>query len=75
MNLRNSPASVTLLPGILERIPVMLFAGDQDYICNYMGIEKLIENLEWQGGRGFEVRGAVPIDRCEVKPDLTSSFY
>ena len=51
-----SPASVTLLPGILQKIPVMLFAGDQDYICNYLGIEGLIEGMEWNGSKGLGVR-------------------
>lgn len=55
MELRTSPASVTLLPGLLEQIPVLLFAGDQDYICNYIGIEKLIDDLEWKGAKGFQV--------------------
>ncbi|EJD53656.1 alpha/beta-hydrolase [Auricularia subglabra TFB-10046 SS5] len=54
----NSPAAIGLLPGLLEKINVMLFAGDQDYICNYMGIEALIENLTWNGEKGLA--GAQP---------------
>ncbi|KAG9086035.1 Cell death protease [Ceratobasidium sp. 370] len=51
---RVSPASVTLLPGLLERgIKVMLFNGDQDFICNYMGAERLISKLSWSGGVGM----------------------
>ncbi|KDQ08864.1 hypothetical protein BOTBODRAFT_179499 [Botryobasidium botryosum FD-172 SS1] len=48
-----SPASVTLLPSILEKIPIMLFHGDQDLICNYVGAERLIESLEWNGFKGL----------------------
>lgn len=33
----------------------MLFAGDQDFICNYMGIESLIQNMEWNGEKGLGV--------------------
>lgn len=55
-NVPKSPAAVTLLPGLLQKIDVMLFAGDQDYICNYVGIERLIEGLEWNGATGFGVR-------------------
>ena len=50
---QNSPSSITLLSGILEKIPIMLFAGDQDLICNYVGIEALISALTWNGGTGL----------------------
>ncbi len=52
----NGPSSVTVLPRLLERIPVMLFAGDQDLICNYLGQESLIQALTWNGGTGLGVR-------------------
>lgn len=38
---------------MLERVPVMLYAGDQDFICNYVGIESLIQNMEWLGSQGL----------------------
>jgi carboxypeptidase D len=41
------------MPKILEKIPIMLFAGDQDLICNYVGIEALISALTWNGGTGL----------------------
>ena len=50
-----SPSSITLLPSVIERIPVLLFAGDQDYICNYMGIEKMIGSMTWDGETGLGV--------------------
>lgn len=51
-----SEASVVLLPGILEKgVKVMLFAGDQDLICNHIGIERLIDNLKWKGQTGWGV--------------------
>lgn len=55
LDCKKSPASVTLLPGLLEKVPIMLFAGDQDFICNYMGIEAIIGDLEWQGSIGMGV--------------------
>jgi len=51
-----SPPSVRLLPGLLEKIPIMLFSGDQDLVCNYLGAERMIEALEWNGATGFTVR-------------------
>ncbi|THH11718.1 hypothetical protein EW145_g477 [Phellinidium pouzarii] len=50
---RESPSSITILPKLIERVPVMLFAGDQDFICNYVGIESLISDIEWAGERGL----------------------
>lgn len=50
----NGKASVTLLPEILEAgIPVLLFAGDKDLICNHIGVERIAERLKW-GGLGWD---------------------
>ncbi|KAF9651698.1 alpha/beta-hydrolase [Thelephora ganbajun] len=50
---QNSESAVALLPRILEKVSVMLFAGDQDLICNYVGIEALISALTWNGETGL----------------------
>ncbi|KAJ1962468.1 Cell death protease [Dispira parvispora] len=42
-----------LLPDLLQRLDVLLFAGDKDLLCNYLGLETLIDQLEWGGHRGF----------------------
>jgi carboxypeptidase C (cathepsin A) len=55
------PSSITVLPRLLERIPILLFAGDQDFICNYLGQESLIQALTWNGGTGLGVRSEVPL--------------
>lgn len=31
----------------------MIFAGDKDFICNYVGLEAMIQNLEWAGAKGL----------------------
>lgn len=55
-----SDASVVLLPGLLEKgIKVMLFAGDQDLICNHIGIERLVDNLQWGGAKGLGVSSSL----------------
>jgi carboxypeptidase D len=51
---RDSPSSIALLPKVVEKIRVLLFAGDQDVICNYVGQERLIERLEWKGDKGMQ---------------------
>ncbi|PKY00939.1 pheromone-processing carboxypeptidase kex1 [Aspergillus campestris IBT 28561] len=56
----NSVPAVNLLPGLLESgIPVLLFSGDKDLICNHIGTEHLINNMHWNGGTGFETSSGV----------------
>lgn len=50
-----SKASVLILPEIIEKVPTILFSGDQDLICNHIGTEELIHNMEWNSGKGFEI--------------------
>lgn len=51
----NSKPSRELLPGLLEKMPILLFSGDKDLICNHVGTENLINDLEWNGGKGMEI--------------------
>lgn len=48
-----SPPSVELLPELLESIEVTMFNGDQDFVCNHLGNERLIDKLHWKGATGF----------------------
>lgn len=54
-NPRKSPPSIDFLPNLLSEIDVLLFSGAEDLICNHYGTESLISNMEWNGGKGFEV--------------------
>ncbi|KAI7876506.1 serine carboxypeptidase-domain-containing protein [Mucor mucedo] len=49
----DSKPSYSLLPDILKEIPILLFSGEYDLICNYIGTEYLIGNMTWNGSRGF----------------------
>lgn len=42
-----------LVPGILEQIPVLIYAGDADYICNWLGNKAWTEALEWPGQKSY----------------------
>lgn len=42
-----------LVPGLLEQIPVLIYAGEADFICNYMGNHAWTEALEWPGKEEF----------------------
>lgn len=50
-----SPPAVKILPGLLAEVPVLLFSGAEDLICNHLGTEALIGNMKWNGGKGFEL--------------------
>ncbi|KIM29383.1 hypothetical protein M408DRAFT_112444 [Serendipita vermifera MAFF 305830] len=54
MKNKHSEASIKLLPGVADKIPVMLFAGDQDVICNYVGQEMLLAKMKWRGAVGMQ---------------------
>jgi carboxypeptidase D len=56
LRLKSSPAAVALVPSILNAgVQVMFFAGAEDLICNYKGIERMISGIEWAGNKGFMV--------------------
>ncbi|KAI6246455.1 Carboxypeptidase Y A [Erysiphe necator] len=38
-----------LVPGILDQIPLLIYAGDADFICNWLGNKAWTEALEWKG--------------------------
>lgn len=42
-----------LVPSILEKIPVLVYAGDADFICNWLGNKAWAEALEWPGHANF----------------------
>jgi carboxypeptidase D len=56
---RNSVPTIQFLPEILQEVPITLFSGDRDLICNHIGTESLIENMSWNGGKGFELSEGV----------------
>ncbi|PHH84681.1 hypothetical protein CDD83_1550 [Cordyceps sp. RAO-2017] len=42
-----------LVPQILAKIPVLIYAGDADFICNWLGNKAWTEALEWPGQKEF----------------------
>ncbi|CAH6723780.1 pheromone-processing carboxypeptidase Kex1p [[Candida] jaroonii] len=53
-NAKHSIPSVKILPDILEQIPIVLFHGNRDIICNYIGAENFIKEMKWNGETGFK---------------------
>ncbi|KAK6583893.1 hypothetical protein PZA11_003623 [Diplocarpon coronariae] len=50
-----SKPSIQLMPDLLKEVPTVLFSGADDLICNHIGTEEMISNMEWNGGKGFEL--------------------
>jgi len=46
-----------LVPGLLGHgegsVPVLVYAGDADFICNWLGNQAWTEALEWPGKKAF----------------------
>ncbi|KAF3917723.1 hypothetical protein ABW20_dc0100769 [Dactylellina cionopaga] len=42
-----------LVPDLLKQIPVLIYAGDADFICNWLGNHAWTEALDWSGKKEF----------------------
>ena len=58
---REMESSIAVFPRVLSKIQVLIFVGDQDLICNYIGMENMIKGLTWNGQTGLGVRCPCPI--------------
>ena len=48
------PDTITVIPRITEvGVPVLFFEGDLDFIVNYVGMERALGNMTWNGSTGF----------------------
>ena len=74
---RESFASVQYIPGILEKgVQVLMFAGADDLICNYKGIELMCDAMTWNGETGWDVGHLPPIRIQAYSQDaLTDNWY
>jgi len=43
----------TLVPEILQEIPVLLYNGADDLICNWMGTQTWSVNMKWPGQQNY----------------------
>ncbi|KJZ80255.1 Carboxypeptidase Y-like A [Hirsutella minnesotensis 3608] len=49
------------IPKVLEQIPVLIYAGDADYICNWLGNRAWTDALEWPGRDAFSKAERKPL--------------
>ncbi|MBW0551468.1 hypothetical protein O181_091183 [Austropuccinia psidii MF-1] len=47
------PPSSMLLPCLVKKMKVMIYAGDQDYMCNALGVNCSISAMEWNDQKGW----------------------
>ncbi|KAJ6788445.1 hypothetical protein PWT90_06555 [Aphanocladium album] len=50
-----------VVPGLLAQIPVLIYAGDADYICNWLGNRAWTKALDWPGKAAFNKAATVPL--------------
>ncbi|CAF4064766.1 unnamed protein product [Adineta steineri] len=50
----NSKPSIILLPNLLQQIPIILYSGEYDLLCNHWAIEAMIDGMTWNNGTGFD---------------------
>ncbi|KAF4547138.1 Serine carboxypeptidase-like protein 6 [Elsinoe fawcettii] len=55
-----------LVPGILAQIPVLIYAGDADFICNWLGNLAWTNALEWPGQKSYQ---KAPLDDFTLLSD------
>ncbi|KAJ1516436.1 Cell death protease [Coelomomyces lativittatus] len=48
-----SSPSISFFPSLLSNVPITLYAGEHDLVCNYKGMEALIQSLNWGTQQGF----------------------
>ncbi|OVF09588.1 putative pheromone-processing carboxypeptidase [Clavispora lusitaniae] len=59
MKARHSKPAITLFADLLAEVEILLFHGNRDIICNYMGAESMIKKLHWGGQTGFSADSPV----------------
>jgi hypothetical protein len=50
-----SEPSIKLLPDLLRQIPIVLYSGEYDLICNHWATESMIDAMTWNNGTGFDL--------------------
>lgn len=50
---KKSYSSFNLLPNLLKKLIIVIHVGDDDMVCNYIGLEKTLDFLTWNGQKGF----------------------
>ncbi|KAF8544700.1 Alpha/Beta hydrolase protein [Trichophaea hybrida] len=60
-----------LVTDLLAKIPVLIYAGDADFICNWLGNHGWTEKLEWSGKKAYN---NVPLAPYRVNDKKVGQF-
>lgn len=60
-----------LTANVLEHIPFLVYVGDADFICNWLGIHDWVEGLEWEHQKDFNEVELGPLSFPKGKLDET----
>ncbi|QPH05301.1 hypothetical protein C2857_003012 [Epichloe festucae Fl1] len=55
------------VPGLLVEIPVLIYAGDCDYVCNWLGNQAWTNALEWEGQDAFNSANVTELNAASGK--------
>lgn len=61
-----------LVPDILSKIPVLIYAGDADFICNWLGNQAWAEALKWDGHTDFSKSSMQNLTMATEESDETT---
>lgn len=56
------------VPDLLAEIPILVFAGDSDYICNWLGNQAWTNALEWPGHDAFNSASVTELKTASGEP-------
>ncbi|KAL7272451.1 hypothetical protein RUND412_004738 [Rhizina undulata] len=62
------------VPGLLKEIPVLIYAGDADFICNWLGNQAWTNALEWDGKDGFNEEKLAPFEVAGQEKGMVKSY-
>ncbi|CAF1095254.1 unnamed protein product [Adineta steineri] len=51
----NSKPSIDLLPDLLGKMPILIYNGEYDLVCNHWAIEDMSDNMTWSGESEFDL--------------------
>lgn len=61
---------------ILENgVAALLYSGDRDFICNWLGNQEWVNNLSWTGSKGFQSTSLTPWYASHSNPTSTSGQF
>ncbi|CAF1352537.1 unnamed protein product [Adineta steineri] len=55
MSTFNYKPSIDLLPDLLGKMPILIYNGEYDLVCNHWATENMFDNMTWSGESEFDL--------------------